>query len=289
MSKSRILLSNDDGIRAAGLRALIEVFEKDDQFDLWVVAPETEQSAMSHALSLHTPLRVKSYGEQRFSVSGTPSDAVYCALHMLMPNPPDIVLSGINRGPNLGNDVIYSGTVAAAMEGSLFGHSAVAASLCLPENHGVHTEQELDYSHAANALLSICKSVLKSPLEKGVTLNVNVPYLGSEPPRGIKLCRLGYTNWASSVHKRVDPRGKAYYWIGGERNGADHIPESDNRGIDSGFITLTPLHYDLTDYSAFDTVRGLECEGLEWEKDSLDDKGSMSPSRPRPHSSPKNS
>ncbi len=116
---------------------------------------------------------------------------------------------------------------------------------------------------------TISKSVLADPPAYGVTLNVNVPYLGSEPPRGIKLCRLGYTDWSSSVHEKVDPRGKPYYWIGGERSGVDNIPESDNQAIDAGYITITPLHYDLTDYGAFESVRGLTCEGLEWQSDAL--------------------
>ena len=282
MSISRILLSNDDGIRAHGLRALQDAFGGEEGIELWVVAPETEQSAKSHALSLHDPLRVKRYGERVFSVSGTPSDSVYCALHMLMPEPPDLVLSGINRGPNLGNDVIYSGTVAAAMEGALFGHPAVAVSLCLPENHGEHPDRELDYSHAAAATISICKSVLDSPPNAGVTLNVNVPYNGAEAPRGIKLCRLGYTDWSSSVHERTDPRGKQYYWIGGERSGADNIPESDNEAIGKGYITITPLHYDLTDYGSLEQVRSLACEGLEWQVDTLTPEMGRQPPRPNP-------
>jgi 5'-nucleotidase len=269
MSTSRILLSNDDGIRAPGLRALQDALDREEGLEVWTVAPETEQSAMSHALSLHQPLRVKRYGERSFSVSGTPSDSVYCALHMLLPEPPNIVISGINRGPNLGNDVIYSGTVAAAMEGALFGYPSIAMSLCLPENHAEHAHCGLDYSHAARALVTISKSVLADPPASGVTLNVNVLYLGSEPPRGIKLCRLGYTDWSSSVHEKVDPRGKPYYWIGGERSGVDNIPESDNQAIDAGYITITPLHYDLTDYGAFESVRGLTCEGLEWQSDAL--------------------
>ena len=284
MSISRILLSNDDGIRAHGLRALQDVIDGEEGIELWVVAPETEQSAKSHALSLHDPLRVKQYGERIYSISGTPSDSVYCALHMLMPEAPDLVLSGINRGPNLGNDVIYSGTVAAAMEGALFGHPAIAVSLCLPEKHTEHAERELDYSHAASATWSLCKSVLASPPTPGVTLNVNVPYHGSEAPRGLKLCRLGYTDWSSSVHERSDPRGKPYYWIGGERSGADNIAGSDNEAIADGYISVTPLHYDLTDYQSLAHVRTLECEGLEWQPDSLSAEMARRPIRPVPKS-----
>jgi len=143
----RILLSNDDGIRAEGLQALRQALAP--LAEIWVVAPDRERSAVSHAISLHQPLRVEQVAERQYAVDGTPTDAVYLALHHLMPEQPDLVMSGINRGHNLGNDVVYSGTVSAAMEGALFGHKAVAISLCLSEDHGLAGARTQHFETAA--------------------------------------------------------------------------------------------------------------------------------------------
>ena len=269
MTEPLILISNDDGIRAAGIQALKHVFS--ELGEVWVIAPEQEQSAKSHAISLNEPLRFKKYGEREYSISGTPSDAVYCGLHHIIPRPPDLVVSGINAGPNLGNDVIYSGTVAAAMEGAMFGNRAIAVSLCLPEHQDRLKGKKLDYSHAARVTRQIALGCLERPVQPGITLNVNVPYTEESAPRGIKVCRLGYTDWASSVHERQDPRGKRYYWIGGERTGTDGIEDSDNEAIASGYVSVTPLHYDLTEYRSFQYLRDLPLEGLERCDDKLGD------------------
>ncbi len=266
MTQPVILISNDDGIRAPGIQALKKIFQ--ELGDIWVVAPEFEQSAKSHSISLHDPLRFKKYGEQEFSVTGTPSDAVYCGIHSIMPRKPDLVVSGINSGPNLGNDVIYSGTVAAAMEGAMFGHRAIAVSLCLPEHQDKLQGKNLDYSIAAGVTRDLALACLKQPIQPGITLNVNVPY-SEKPIKEIKVCRLGHTDWASSVHERKDPRGKRYYWIGGERTGSDGIAESDNEAIAAGYISVTPLHYDLTAHRAFQFIRELDLNGLEKVHDAL--------------------
>jgi len=267
MTAPLILISNDDGIRASGIQALKDVFR--EIADVWVIAPEQEQSAKSHAISLHEPLRFKKYAEQEYSISGTPSDAVYCGLHHILPRKPDLVISGINAGPNLGNDVIYSGTVAAAMEGAMFGNRSIAVSLCLPEHQDRLKGKKLDYSVAANIARDVALGCLKRPIQPGITLNVNVPYTEGGTPGGIKVCRLGYTDWASSVHERKDPRGKRYYWIGGERTGSDGIAESDNEAIAQGFVSVTPLHYDLTEYRSFQYLRDLPLDSVVRVDDSL--------------------
>lgn len=268
MTEPLILISNDDGIRAPGIQALKHVFQEVGQ--VWVIAPEQEQSAKSHSISLNEPLRFKKYGEREFSVSGSPSDAVYCGLHHFLPRPPDLVVSGINAGPNLGNDVIYSGTVAAAMEGAMFGNRAIAVSLCLPEHQDRLRGVKLDYSQAAQITRELAVGVLQKPTQPGITLNVNVPHGRENDPKGFKVCRLGFTDWASSVHEREDPRGKRYYWIGGERSGSDGIPESDNEAIAAGFVSVTPLHYDLTEFRSFDYIRGLPVANLERLEDDLE-------------------
>jgi len=278
MSRPIILLSNDDGIHAKGIQALRDVFR--EFADLWVVAPDRERSAVSQAISLHTPLRIKQVAEQEFSVDGTPCDSVYVALNHLMPTKPDLVISGINHGPNLGNDVLYSGTVGAAMEGALCGLPAISMSLCLPENDSELNKAPLRFGDAAAFAETLAKSVLENPLSPGVLLNVNVPNRG-EAPKGVKVCRLGYTDWAHSVHEKEDPRGKPYFWIGGERRGADSIPDSDNNAICDGWISVTPIHYDLSDHRSFEHLRNLELGAYERVGDNLGDGVLPYPTHPK--------
>jgi 5'-nucleotidase len=265
-SPARILLANDDGIQAPGLRALAAALG--ELAEVWVVAPDREQSATSHSISLHRPLRMRKLAEREYSVDGTPTDSVYLALHHVMPHPPDIVVSGINDGPNLGNDVLYSGTVSAAMEGALFGYRAVAVSLCLPEIRE-EVPRVRDFGPAASVAQGIVRSVLAKPMPRGVLLNVNVPSLPLAEIGGMKLCRLGYTDWSDAVDVRHDPRGKAYYWIGGSRDGHDDIEDSDNKAIAAGYVAVTPIHYDITDYRSFAYARGLEVEGFAHVPDAL--------------------
>jgi 5'-nucleotidase len=275
---TRILVSNDDGIEAPGIIALAEALAP--LGELWIVAPDREQSATSHAISLHEPLRVRQVRERAYAVDGTPTDAVYLALHHILPGPPDVVVSGINRGPNLGNDVLYSGTVSAAMEGALFGHRAVAVSLCMPDKRGEGNET-FHFETAAAVAAEVTRAVLPTDMPMGVVLNINVPNRPRSELRGIKLCRLGYTDWADVVTVRKDPRGREYYWIGGDRRGHDDIIDSDNNGVAAGHVTVTPIHYDLTDYRSFAYTRGLRIAGFERDADNLGNDPLPHPVHPR--------
>ena len=229
----RVLLSNDDGVHAPGLAALAAAFPDDE---VWVVAPDREQSASSHAISLHRPLRIVQVGERRFSVDGTPTDAVYLALnHVLRARPPDLVLSGVNNGPNLGNDVLYSGTVAAAMEGALLGVTAIAVSLAARAPH--------DFGPAAAFAAELARRVTAHPPPAPTLFNVNVP---AGPVKGYRFTRLGIRTYGNEVVEKQDPRGRSYFWIGGTASHRD-IPHSDcNTVFDDGLVAVTPLHLDLT-------------------------------------------
>jgi 5'-nucleotidase len=266
------LLSNDDGIAAPGLDALAAALAP--LGEVWVVAPDRERSATSHSISLHHPVRIREVGDRRFAVDGTPTDAVYLGLHHILDKRPDLVIGGINHGANLGNDILYSGTVAVAMEGALFGHPGLAVSLT--------REGSATFDVAAEVAQGIAATMLAEPPAPGVILNVNVPALPRDKIRGIKLCRLGYNDWSDSVGVRHDPRGKQYYWIGGERTGHDAIPDSDNNAVTQGFVAVTPIHYDLTDYRSFGyTRRCLKVDGFPVRDDALGDGPIAYPPHPR--------
>ncbi len=239
----RVLLSNDDGVHAPGLAALAAAFPGDE---VWIVAPDREQSASSHSISLHRPLRLVEVGPRRFSVDGTPTDAVYLGMNLVLRGRrPDIVVSGVNHGPNLGNDVLYSGTVAAAMEGALLGCHAVAVSLAAPPPHA--------FEHAAAFAAAVARRVLARPPPAPVLLNVNVP---AGPVKGYRFARLGKRTYGNEVVEKTDPRGRKYYWIGGEGAVNEDIPRSDcNCVFQDGLASVTPLHLDWS-HDAF--LEGLQ-------------------------------
>jgi 5'-nucleotidase len=247
----RILLSNDDGVHAAGLRALAAAFSGDE---VWVVAPDREQSASSHAISLHRPLRVHEVAPRWWAVDGTPTDAVYVGLnHVLKDARPDLVVSGINHGPNLGNDVHYSGTVAAAMEGALLGVTALAVSLAAPPPH--------DFTEAARFAAALGRRVVASPPGAGpLLLNVNVP---PGPVRGFRIAPLGKRTYGNAVVEKVDPRGRSYFWIGGEGGARNEdIPGSDcNTVLIDGLAAVTPLRLDSTHDGIVAALGALEVPG----------------------------
>ncbi len=278
MDRPRILISNDDGIEARGIRTLTEALEPHGE--VWVVAPDRERSATSHSISLHNPLRIRQVGERRYSVDGTPTDSVYLALHHVLPAPPDVVFSGINHGPNLGNDVLYSGTVSAAMEGALFGHRAVATSLCLNEKSR-ERDRPPYFETAGRVAAGVLHAVLDQPMPPGVLLNVNVPDVPFEDLKGNRLCRLGFNDWAETVSVRRDPRDRPYYWIGGSRSARDSVTGSDVNAVADGQVALTPIHYDLTDYRSFSYVRDLRIDGLDRVEDELGNEPLPHPIHPK--------
>ncbi len=230
----RLLLSNDDGIAADGLAALAAALAP--LGSVYVVAPEHEQSAKSHALTLREPLRVRSVGNNRWAVSGTPADCVYVALHHLLAEPPDIVVSGINHGANLGNDVHYSGTVAAAREACLHGRQAISVSLRRADAAGLP-----NWDTAAHVAARVVDAVSRHPLAALVHLNVNVPDIPLSDLRGIRATSLGERRYQPLVDARQDPRGVTYLWIGGPHIEFNGDPSSDGRAVDQGWASATPL------------------------------------------------
>lgn len=244
----RILLSNDDGFDAPGLTALVEAFE--GEHEVWVVAPSAEQSAKSHALTLQSPLRAVPRGPRRWAVDGTPADCVYLALHGLMDERPHLVVSGINRGSNLGNDVHYSGTVAAAREAVLGGLAAIAVSLHLEGQDGPSR-----YGTAAHVARHVVGVVGTTGLPPRTLLNVNVPNVGLESLRGVRTATLGHRTYENRVTRRADPWGRDYFWIGGPHVQFDAIATSDGPLVEQGYATVTPLHSDPTLTSYLEVLR----------------------------------
>jgi 5'-nucleotidase len=241
-----ILVSNDDGIDAPGIAALAEVASAFGT--VWVVAPDRERSAQSQALTMHQMLRVNELGPRRFSVSGTPADCVYLAVHHLLPRPPSIVLSGVNNGSNIGNDVFYSGTVAAAMEACLAGYPAIAFSL----HRGAGASRP--WATAEMVARRLIADVLADGLPPRTMLNVNVPDVEPAALRGVRAAVLGRRRYHALVDRRLDPRGRPYYWIGGDHAAFESVPGSDGPLVEQGFATFTPLQPDHTARDTFDRV-----------------------------------
>jgi 5'-nucleotidase len=237
-ARPRILVSNDDGYASAGIRALAEAMS--ELAEVWVVAPEQEQSASAHSISIHRPLRLREVSERWYAVDGTPTDCSYLAVNMILKRTrPALMVSGINHGANLADDVTYSGTVAAAMEASLLGIPAIAFSL-------VARAGEFAFGPAARFARSLVAAALEQPLPAGMLLNVNVP--GGVDPQGYVITRLGKHSYGSDVVEKVDPRGRKYYWIGGNEYQHEDIPGSDcNVVLEEGLVSVTPLHLNLTD------------------------------------------
>jgi len=243
-----ILLTNDDGIDASGLVALAARLEEEGH-QVWVVAPDRERSAQSHALTMHHALRAQSRGEGRWAVSGTPADCVYLALHGLLPGRPDVLVSGINRGANLGNDVHYSGTVAGAREGCLNGIPSLSVSLHIPVREKRH------WTTAAELAVGVLAKMGKSGLPEGVFLNLNVP--NGPSCKGIRVCGLGPRHYEPLVSERQDPRGRSYFWIGGPPRTTEAGQGTDVSWVSRGFASLTPLTVDATATDSLEGIRAL--------------------------------
>jgi 5'-nucleotidase len=242
-----ILVSNDDGIHSEGIRALEEVLKTVGE--VHTVAPDRERNAVSHALTLHRPLRVQEIAARRFAVDGTPTDCVNLAVKGLLPVRPQLVVSGINKGPNLGDDIMYSGTVSAAIEGAILGIPSIAVSLA--------AFRDFFFAVAAEFTAALAARVLKQGIPRDTLLNVNVPQLPAPEIKGYRLTRQGKRRYGEAIVERVDPRGKKYYWIGGDDLG--FVPEegTDCMAVHQGFISVTPLHIDLTNYKSFQEIQAL--------------------------------
>jgi 5'-nucleotidase len=245
----RALISNDDGVHSEGLAALDRA-ARAAGFETYVVAPDREQSASSHALTMHRPLRVRQKDERTWIVDGTPTDCVNIALcSILKANPPDFVFSGINAGPNLGDDVTYSGTVACAFEGTLLGVKSIAFSL----DNVREAVDVADWSRAEAAARVLIDWAKDRPPSPDTLWNVNIP---AGTPRGFRPTRMGRRRYGENIVEKIDPRGKPYFWIGGTF--VDTKDEgTDLLAVAEGWVSVTPLHMDMTDYRALADLDGL--------------------------------
>lgn len=239
MEKPRILITNDDGIHAEGIKALEAALSP--LGEVFVVAPEAEMSGASHSLTLARPLRIRRIDDHHWTVDGTPTDCVVMALNKILPPdmPPDICCSGINHGPNLGDDASYSGTVAGAMEATILGVPGIAFSLAV--------SREPDFRQSASVAALITEKALSVGLPNGTLLNVNVP---RGVPSGTRITTQGFKTARPVISEHTDPRGKLYYWIGEVRNGFRAEGGTDFEAVDAGLVSVTPMRADLTDHSS---------------------------------------
>jgi len=244
----RILLTNDDGIHAPGLE-LLEAVAARLSDDVWVCAPAEEQSGAGHSLTLHMPVRLRRFGEKRFAVTGTPTDAVNLALRKLFADrPPDLVISGINGGENLADDITYSGTISAAMEAALAGIPAVAMSQAMREGG-------YGFAAAEGWAAKVLAPLTAVPIARRTVINVNFPALAADAVKGIRVVRQGFHDYArGSLVEGVDPRGRPYYWFGLED--IEHTPDhgTDLEAVGDGYVAVTPLQLDLTHHASLGSL-----------------------------------
>ena len=245
MSNPKILITNDDGIFAPGIYALWEAMQEVGQ--TMVVAPDTEQSAVGHAITLSDPLRVEGIhrtgGFEGFAVSGTPADCAKIAIRSLMDKKPDVLVSGINRGANLGNNIIYSGTVSAATEGTMLGIPSVAIS--------INSFNSDEFRGAKETAIKVVHYLINNTLPSGTLLNVNVPYCPPEEIKGIKVTRQGNQYFQDDFDQRKDPRGRTYYWMKGKIVDDDQELYYDSKAVCDGYVSITPIHFQMTNESYF--------------------------------------
>tara|TARA_A100001037_G_scaffold281428_1_gene285105 strand:+ start:5193 stop:5960 length:768 start_codon:yes stop_codon:yes gene_type:complete len=249
MKKPKILISNDDGIFAPGIRALWEAMSEIG--DPIVVAPDTERSAVGHAITITDPLRVvpvhRSGGFEGLAVSGTPADCAKIAIKSILDQKPDLMISGINSGSNLGTNLIYSGTISAATEGTMLGIPAIAISL--------NSYASDDYRGAKQTAIQIAQNVLSFGIPKGTLLNVNVPYCIPEKIKGIKITRQGKQYFKDEFEKREDPRGRSYYWMKGNVVDKDEDIMYDGKAVKENYISITPIQFDMTNEGAINDLK----------------------------------
>ena len=247
-----ILVTNDDGISSLGIKILARTLESAG--DVYIVAPETEQSAVAHSLTLHRPLKFDKVGKRAYSINGTPTDCVIIGINKLLPQKPDIIVSGINNGANLGDDVTYSGTVAAAMEGTLLGIPSIAISLAIKDmNNGANRARSAALKEAAGFAVKLAGMVLEKGLPKDTLLNVNVP--DSRKMKGVKFTVQGKRVYDNSVKELLDPRGRRFYWIGGGAPQGRGGENTDIEAVQDDYISITPVHLDLTNHKALKHIK----------------------------------
>lgn len=247
----RILLTNDDGIHAPGFEVLEQIAQQFSD-DIWVCAPSEEQSGAGHSLTLHHPVRLQKFGERRFAVTGTPTDSVMMGLREVLDDPPDLILSGVNRGANLGDDITYSGTVSAAIEGALAG----VRSIALSQVYSRATIESGDPFAAAREWgPKVIAPLLDAPFAERTLVNVNFPPVAADEVKGIRVVRQGFHDYSrGTIVEGRDPRGHRYFWFG--LDAIEHTLDhgTDLEAIDEGSIAVTPLQLDLTHYSSIDTI-----------------------------------
>ena len=252
----KILVSNDDGISSVGINKLVEELKKIG--DVIVVAPATEQSAAGHSITMKNPLRVKKYFVNNklfgYAVSGTPADCIKMGIKNILKEKPDLVVSGINNGSNAAINVIYSGTVSAAREAAIMDVPSLAVSV------DSHTPNH--YEYAAKLAAKLAKLVCEKKLRAGTLLNVNVPDLPKEKIKGIALTKQGITKWNDFYEERTDPYGVEYYWLTGKMDSTDSEEDRDIVALQNGYASVTPIHFDLTDYEMFNTMKNWNLNAL---------------------------
>lgn len=248
MASVRILVTNDDGVMSPGLRALAERLH--DLGQVWVVAPDRERTAVAHGVTLHKPLRIHEVGKRLYAVNGTPVDCVNLALAKIMPRPPMVVVSGINKGVNLGDDVMYSGTVSAALEGAILGLPSIAVS----------QEGEERFRFEAGSLYAkrVTALVISEGLPPETILNVNIPDCPLHAIKGVKITCLSRRRFENPIIEKVDPRGRKYYWIAGRRISWSRQPNADHEALERRMVSITPIHLDATHYGVLDHFHAWE-------------------------------
>lgn len=247
--KHKILVSNDDGIYSEGIIALREAMS--ELGEVYVYAPHKQQSAVGHAITTHLPLRVNPYYMNGdffgYAVTGTPADCVKLAVTTHMKEKPDLIVSGINHGSNAAINVIYSGTVSAATEGTILGIPSIAFSLT--------TYVDFDFTYSKKVAKIIASTVLKNGLPPGVLLNVNIPPVPEEEIKGIKITKQGKSRWNDYFEKRVDPQHREYYWLTGQMNNIEDDEDSDIKAIQQNYVSVTPIQFDLTAYDFLEILK----------------------------------
>lgn len=252
----KILISNDDGIDSPGIAALAKEMKKIGE--VTVIAPRTEQSAVGHAITMKIPLRITEYFKNGdffgYAIDGTPADCLKIGIRNILKTRPDIVLSGINNGSNTAINIIYSGTVSAAREAAIMDLPAIAIS---QTSHDAR-----DFSYSARIAAELTTQVLKRGLPNGTLLNVNVPNLPQEEIAGILLTKQGKSKWDDVYEERIDPYGKKYYWLTGSLMETDDNLETDQFAIKNNYVSITPIHFDLTDYATYNSIDNWQLENL---------------------------